>query len=288
MKKLWIFYIALCAVGWVCADTTIDPSHPYAYGANIGWLTARADGTNGAAIGQAYCTGYVWSADCGWICLGNGPTNGWQYSNLSSNDWGVNHDGEGNLSGYAYGANIGWINFEQTYGQPQIDLLTGNLDGYVWGANVGWIGLSNTYAYVRTDTLAAGPDSDGDGIPDPWEYRMAGNLGTLSDGGRDVDNDGVPDAQEYPADTDPTDIGDLLAMTDIRRQSDTNRLTWTIRQTRFYELQQATALTGSVVWTDSGLGQVSPDPGPSMTREIVDTSATTRFYRVQASIPLSE
>ena len=31
MKKLWIFYIALCAVGWVHADTTIDPSHPYDY-----------------------------------------------------------------------------------------------------------------------------------------------------------------------------------------------------------------------------------------------------------------
>ena len=125
MKKLWIFYIALCAVGWVHADTTIDPSHPYAYAANTGWLNARGDVTNGA----------------------------------------------GSLSGYAYGANIGWVTFEQT---------------------------------------------------------------------------------------------------------------------RFYELQQATALTGTAAWTDSGLGQMPPDPGLSMTREVIDPSATTRFYRVQASIPLSE
>lgn len=288
MKKLWIFYIALCAVGWVCADTTIDPSHPYAYAANAGWLNAAGDVTNGAVIGQAYCTGYVWSANCGWICLGNGPTNGWLYSNASSNDWGVNHDGAGSLSGYAYGANIGWINFEQTHGRPHIDLWNGNLDGYVWSANIGWIGLSNTYAYVRTDSLDAGPDSDGDGIPDPWEYRMGGDLPTFTDGGHDEDADGVPDVEEYPADTDPTDPADMLAITNFQRQSDTNSLTWTIEQTRFYELQQATTLTAAAAWSDSGLGQMSPDPGPSMTREVVDPSATPRFYRVRASIPLLE
>ena len=26
MKKFWVFYVALCVVGWVRADTTIDPS----------------------------------------------------------------------------------------------------------------------------------------------------------------------------------------------------------------------------------------------------------------------
>ena len=117
---------------------------------------------------------------------------------------------------------------------------------------------------------------------------MAGNLGALTDGGHDEDSDGMPDVSEYPADTDPTDDTSLLAITDIQRQSDTNRMTWTIEPTRFYELQQTAALTGSVAWSDSGLGQMPPDSGPSMTREVVDSSATTRFYRVRATIPLSE
>ena len=50
----------------------------------------------------------------------------------------MNHDGRGNLRGFAYGANIGWINFE-TNGGPKIDLLTGNLSGYIYSANCGWI-----------------------------------------------------------------------------------------------------------------------------------------------------
>ena len=47
----------------------------------------------------------------GWIHLGDGtPANGIRYQNNSASDYGVNHDGLGNLSGLAYGANIGWIN----------------------------------------------------------------------------------------------------------------------------------------------------------------------------------
>ena len=61
----------------------------------------------------------------------------------------MNLDTSGNLSGYAYGANIGWIAFEQTYGQPKVNLATGNLSGYVWSANCGWISLSNTVAMCR-------------------------------------------------------------------------------------------------------------------------------------------
>lgn len=53
------------------ASTTIDPAHPYAYGANVGWVNARGDGAAGAVIGTAYCTGTVWSANCGWISLSN-------------------------------------------------------------------------------------------------------------------------------------------------------------------------------------------------------------------------
>ncbi|HBA82465.1 MAG TPA: hypothetical protein DCZ95_00070 [Verrucomicrobia bacterium] len=269
------------------AATTINPTNNDAYGANIGWINFQGDITNGAVIGQSFCTGYVWSANCGWISLGNGPTNGWQYSNLAANDWGVNHDGAGNLSGYAYGANIGWINFEQTYGQPRVSLLNGKMNGYMWGANVGWIGLSNSQAYVQIDRLEAGPDTDGDGIPDPWEYRMAGNLTTLHGGSHDEDVDGVPDTGEYHADTHPTQAVSRLDLVDARRTANTNRLTWTVEPTRFYRLEQSPTATNNAPWTDSGLGQLTPDASPTMTRELVDPASTARFYRVKAVAPLA-
>lgn len=273
---------------WVApGETTIDPEHPYAYGANTGWINTQGDTANGAVFGQSYCTGYLWSANCGWISLGNGPMNGWQYGNAASGDWGVNHDGVGGLFGYAYGANIGWISFEQQHGQPRINLLTGNLSGSAWGANVGWISLSNLQAQVRTQTLAPGADSDGDGIPDPWEYRRVGNLTTLSGSGHDADNDGVPDADEYVADTNPLDEHSLLVITSLERLSITNRLTWTVEPTRLYELQQTAALAGSVVWVDCGLGQMLPDVASTMTRDVYSGNVTSTFFRVTAVVPLS-
>src|ERR1035441_8046164 len=145
MKAITLTIIAL--FGWaaspVGAATTIDTNNAYAYGANIGWVNAFADGTNGAVIGQFYCTGYIYSANVGWISLGNsnGPANGYSYSNLGT-DYGVNNvGGSGQLAGTAYGANIGWITFEQTYGLPQLNLHNSNLTGDAYSASVGWISL---------------------------------------------------------------------------------------------------------------------------------------------------
>src|SRR5215831_1880380 len=126
--------------------STIDPLNKFAWGANVGWMDWRGDTNHGAVIGDYVCSGYIYSANCGWINLGSGsPTNGIRYQNLGANDFGVNNDGLGNLRGYAYGANIGWINFENT-GAPKVDLRTGVLTGYVYSANCGWIGLSNAVA----------------------------------------------------------------------------------------------------------------------------------------------
>jgi len=276
----------VCFVTASFADTTIDAMHHNAYGSNTGWIEARGDVTHGAVIGQYYCEGYIYSANCGWISLGNVPKNGHHYGNAASDDWGVNHDGEGELQGYAYGANIGWINFEQTYGKPKVDLRTGNLSGYVWSANTGWISLSNAYAYVRTETLAEGPDSDRDGIPDPWEYKCAGDLTSLGTG--DSDSDGVPDLAEYGADTDPRNSSEYLAVTAYGVDAgNTNAVTWkTTRRSRFYRLECTDLLSETPVWRDSGLGVMSPDSGDTMTREVISAGASKRFYRVKAVLPL--
>lgn len=283
--------ILFCSVvaAHLVADTTVDASHPYAYGANIGWLNARGDITNGAVLGHSYCTGYLYSANCGWIGLGNGPTNGWQYGNASANDWGVNHDGQGDLTGYAYGANIGWIAFEQTYGQPKIDLQTGNLSGYVWGSNVGWISLSNAQAYVRTETLDAGPDTDADGIADAWEYARAGDLTTLSDGGHDEDGDGVSDVEEYAADTDPGLDTEYLAITQLARVNGTNTVSWESRPTRFYMVESTNAVPSDAVggWTDAGGGMIGPPETTPTTAEMTDSGNDALFYRVRAVMPLA-
>src|SRR3954454_15474575 len=162
------------------AQSTINSSNRFAYGANIGWGDGRADGVNGAVIGEYVCSGCLYAANVGWIKRGGAcPANGIQYQNNSASDFGVTLDAAGKLRGYSWGANIGWVNFENL-GDPKLNLWTGILSGSVYSANVGWISLSNAVAYVQTDTLRPGTDSDGDGIPDAYELIWTGGLGTMN------------------------------------------------------------------------------------------------------------
>ena len=284
MKKYRLMLASVAVLGAAQAATTIDPSNPNAYGANIGWVNAEADGANGAVIGQAFCSGYMYSANCGWICLGDGmPEDGMAYANDSAGDFGVNHDGVGNLTGYAYGANIGWITFEQSNGSPQVDLQTGALSGYAWGANVGWIRLTG----LVTLSLDSGPDTDADSIPDWWEYSRYGKLNWLGlTPTHDRDGDGVSDVDEYLADTDPVDDTDYLAITDYQRDGQTDRVFWMVKGSRRYALERAAALTNGVEWT----AEEGFVPAADAEHEEVVSGVTNsvRFYRVIASPPLSQ
>ena len=212
LKRLVLFALvsafSLQPSAFARAATTIDSGNKYAYGANAGWLDLRGDVSHGAVIGQYVCSGNIYSANAGWINLGSGsPANGIYYQNNSASDFGVNQDGLGNLRGCAYGANVGWVNFEDT-GAPKVNLATGIFSGYVWSANVGWISLSNAVAYVQTDTIQPGVDSNNDGIPDAWELQ---NFGTISiDINADPDHDGKSNLQEYLAGTDPNNPGDYV------------------------------------------------------------------------------
>lgn len=286
--------LSAIVAGLVCitiihaSATSINPVNRHGYGANIGWLNFRGDVVHGAQIGLFYSTGFVWSANCGWISLGSGsPANGHSYANSSASDWGVNLIMPGGyLRGMAYGANIGWINFE-TNGNARVDLTTGNLSGFAYGANVGWISLSNAFAFVQTDFLNWGPDADGDGIPDAYEHQTTGGLGTLGAPPNDVDGDGSPDRDEFYADTNPTNTSDHLRITAVSRFTTTNAVTWTVKPTRQYRLEHATAITNNATWTDSGLGVLSPGAGPTLTGLVADVAATTRFYRARALVPLA-
>ena len=128
MKHVVAFVLALSASalpGW--SVTTITATNRYAYGGNLGWIGWRGNTNNGAVIGEYVCSGFVYSANAGWIHLGsNAPANEIRYQNNSALDYGVNHDGFGNLTGMAYSANCGWVS------------------------------LSNSFAHVQTATVVAG------------------------------------------------------------------------------------------------------------------------------------
>ena len=286
-KRLKAFGVA-AVLGLVVssqAASSVNSTNRYAYSANVGWIDARADTTNGAVIGEYVCSGYLYAANVGWISLGNGaPTNGIQYQNASGTDFGVNNDGLGNLRGYAYGANIGWVNFENV-GAPKIDLLTGNFTGSIYSANVGWISLSNAVAYVQTDVVPGGTDSDHNGLADAWEYLYFGHLGVNPNA--DPDGDGMSNLQEYLAGTDPLNAGDNLRVTSYSFQpGGTNiSLTWSSKPTRLYYMQARLDLNPLTPWFDKTagvLGSVGFTSGL-----FVDTNAPSQFYRVRAKRALA-
>jgi hypothetical protein len=284
------------------AGTTIDATNAFAWGANTGWINCRGNVTNGAVTGEFYCSGFLYSANCGWINLGSGtPANGFHYQNNSATDFGVNtqdysSDGvtaQAKLRGFAYGANIGWINFEAT-GDPRINLATGQLQGFAWSANTGWIALSGAGVNVTTTAIDPGPDTDADGIPDPWERFYTNSLAILNGTG-DNDHDGVSDLAEYAADTSPVNLADKLNITAFvgPRQLVANGpwatdITWTSKPTRLYKIQSSLDLSPS--WTTL-LDNILAAAGATTTGRVSEPAtpppARRRFFRVLPKLPLA-
>ena len=136
------------------ADTNIDPVDKWAWSTNTGWVNFNPTYGN-VMVYSDHLEGYAWAENTGWIRLGSysGAT-AHTYANTSPDDYGVNHDGMGNLSGHAWGTNVGWINFAPTHGGVTVDLDTGSLDGYAWSENVGWISFRGTGAITYNVVVA--------------------------------------------------------------------------------------------------------------------------------------
>ncbi|HEY1787113.1 MAG TPA: hypothetical protein VGJ73_03115 [Verrucomicrobiae bacterium] len=284
-RNLILLAVCLQIPAALRATTTIDSVNRYAYGANIGWMNWVADSNNGAVIGDYVCSGFIYSANVGWINLGGGsPANGIQYQNLATNDFGVNNDGLGNLTGYAWGANIGWITFEQTYGKPKVNLVTGALSGYIWSANCGWISLNNAEAYVQTDTLFPGPLAP-NGLPIPWLLTCFGT--TNINANSDPTGKGMTIGQDYVAGTNPNNVNSILKITaeSFGLGGTTANLTWESEPTRLYYILENTN-AGTATWKYSTLGLIAPAAGATTSAGFTDTTKPTRVYRVQAVVPL--
>jgi hypothetical protein len=61
-----------------------------------------------------------------------------------------NIDPDNDGSQYAWGENVGWINFQPSFG-PGVTVTDSAMTGYAWAENVGWINLSSSYGGVSND-----------------------------------------------------------------------------------------------------------------------------------------
>jgi|GEM_PF-3963658 len=267
------------------AETNLTPASSFFCSSNTGWIDPKAgDGSAGLIAGQCICAGFLYSANCGWINMGDGtPNNGAQYTNNLGADFGVNRLPGGKLRGLAWGANIGWINFEDT-GNPRIDPVTNQFLGYAWSASTGWISLATPAGGI----FVVPSDTDHDGLPDIWENQYAASLATLGAG--DLDKDGQSDAAEYAADTDPSDAQSNLLITGFTPGANLVSLTWTSSPARNYRVQSSSDLLN---WNFLNFIGVPPAnlqiaagaAGATTTRNLLKPAGPRMFFRVIALKP---
>jgi len=166
--------IAIPKIGRILEDNNLI------WGESIGWINLRTTHAD-LKIGSNILVGWTWIENCGWVCLGEGnPMDGKRYSNSSAHDWGVNNDGQGKLSGYAWSEITGWISFRTGHSRVYLD-ESGQFYGCAWGENVGWMhfGPGRTVQYfAKTDPRPwreIGPEASGRLLGSPDDPEICGS-----------------------------------------------------------------------------------------------------------------
>lgn len=89
-----------------------------------------------------------------------------------------NIDPNDNMSQYAWGENVGWINAEPSAaGNPGLQVSGSKLTGYMWGENIGWI---NMHCENRGTCGAAPYGVTNDGAGKLGGYAWGENVGWIS------------------------------------------------------------------------------------------------------------
>ena len=125
-----------------------------------------------------------------------------------------------------------------------------------------------------------GQDSDGDGLPDEWEFANGLNPGLAADAQQDLDGDGLSNLGEFLAGTSPTNKSSTFKIEQIMTPSGANQvlLQFSVISNRSYavQYQENLAGTGWIRWLEI--------PARASNQTILLTNhdvGERRFYRLQ-------
>lgn len=111
-----------------------------AYNPSTGFIDQSA-----IVVSSTHLAGFATSPAIGAIRFGSQTnTASFTYANTAPENYGVNNDGKGNLSGYAWNPTVGWIQFAPENSGVIIDPQTGAFSGYAFNENIGWIAFAGT------------------------------------------------------------------------------------------------------------------------------------------------
>lgn len=145
--------------------------------------------------------------------------------------------------------------------------------------------------YSSIATANTSPDDlDCDGIADSWMQQYFGHpYGQASDNSRatdDADGDGQNNLAEFQAGTDPTNSASAFRILEIAPLDEDMLLTWSAVGGKWYIVQTATNLTGSLSNSFYDLNPVILAPGTneyplSVIHVGAATNSPSRFYRIR-------
>ncbi|MEK7657954.1 MAG: hypothetical protein AAB366_02045 [Patescibacteria group bacterium] len=144
LKKLKILIVTFCFLFLISNfiyAAVIDPIDRWAWNDIIGWIDFGYPAGN-VNVYSNRLEGYA-SSSVGFIALNcNSTPNG---NICGASDFKVSNDGAGNLSGWAYNDNIGWISFAST--TPVVYSVSidsgGDFHGWAWNDIIGWISFNS-------------------------------------------------------------------------------------------------------------------------------------------------
>jgi hypothetical protein len=181
-------------------------------------------------------------------------------------------------------------NYRLRYGSPCIDRGTNNtesvpldLDHYARPLDGDFNGQSryDVGAYEYNPSVY---DTDGDGMPDRWEFGHGLNPSSsngIDGAAADWDGDGMDNFAEWVADTDPTNNASFLHFTDIEFSGNGISLGWQGGTSVWQYLERSTRMGTGTVWTSV----FSNGPVTAPSTSYLDTAATNSayFYRIKAA-----
>jgi hypothetical protein len=171
MKKILfiaasVVFLSIAHIAQAATNISANPSQHWGWNDVIGWMDFY--NTNTISVSSAGVTGYA-SSSVGVVSLDCHTTPSGNICSGTNGNYQVLNDGAGNLSGWAWNDNIGWISFwcGNTGGcgisSYRVSINNGgNFTGYAWNDAVGWIsfncndpGVCGTSTYVVNTSWAA-------------------------------------------------------------------------------------------------------------------------------------
>lgn len=126
-------------------------------------------------------------------------------------------------------------------------------------------------------------DSNANGIPDWWELQYSGNIHGLV-ATNDPDQTGFNNLQDWISRSNPTNPAAVFRIDSVQRTNNTATLSFQGWSNRLYQIYSCDALTNGnwqLVTTNAFAG----NDGPTTWSDVHAPNSTSRFYRLQVSLP---